>query len=92
MGMNSALKTRTILDNAHGVLGIELMAAAQGLDFRKFTPGCGTRAAHAEIRRHVEHLDEDRPLYPDHNAMKEAVTNLDILRAVEGEIGELTTY
>jgi histidine ammonia-lyase len=92
MGMNSALKTRTILDNANGILGIELMAAAQGLDFRKFTPGIGTRAAHAEVRRHVEFLDEDRPLYPDHNSMKKAVAGLDILRAVEGEIGELETY
>ena len=73
MGMNSALKTRTILDNAYGVLGIELMAAAQALDFRDFEPGRGTRAAHAEVRRHVEFLDEDRPLYPDHNAMKAAV-------------------
>jgi histidine ammonia-lyase len=92
MGMNTALKTRTILDNAHGILGIELMAAAQGLDFRKFTPGIGTRAAHAEIRRHVDYLDEDRPLYPDHDAMKAAVERLDILRAVESEIGELRTY
>jgi histidine ammonia-lyase len=91
MGMNTALKTRTILDNAHGILGIEFMAAAQGLDFRKFTPGVGTRAAHAEVRRHVEYLDEDRPLYPDHNAMKAAVERLDILRAVENEIGELET-
>ena len=70
MGMNSALKTRTILDAAHGVLGIELMAAAQGLDFRTFTPGRGTSAAHAEVRRHVAFLDQDRPLYADHNAMK----------------------
>jgi histidine ammonia-lyase len=92
MGMNTALKTRTILDNAHGILGIELMAAAQGLDFRKFTPGVGTHAAHAEVRRHVEHLDEDRPLYPDHDAMKAAVEGLEILEAVESEIGELTTY
>ncbi len=92
MGMNSALKTRTILDNAHGILGIELMAAAQGLDFREFQPGRGTRAAHAEVRRHVEFLDLDRPLYPDHNAMKAAVEKLEILRAVESEIGELTTY
>jgi histidine ammonia-lyase len=92
MGMNSALKTRTILDNAHGVLGIEPMAAAQGLDFRKFTPGRGTQAAHTEIRRHVAHLDEDRPLYPDHNMMKKTVEDLDILRAVESEIGELKTY
>jgi histidine ammonia-lyase len=92
MGMNSALKTRTILDNANGVLGIELMAAAQGLDFREFEPGRGTRAAYAGVRRHVEFLDEDRPLYPDHNAMKGAVERLDILNAVESEIGELSTY
>jgi len=92
MGMNSALKTRTILDNAHGILGIELMAAAQGLDFREFTPGRGTAAAHAEVRRHIEHLEEDRPLHADHNAMKAAVKGLDILEAVENEIGELTSY
>jgi histidine ammonia-lyase len=92
MGMNSALKTRTILDAAHGILGIELMAAAQGLDFRTFTPGVGTRAAHAEVRRHVAFLDEDRPLYADHNLMKAASERLAILGAVESEIGELQTY
>jgi histidine ammonia-lyase len=92
MGLNSALKTRTILDNAQGVLGIELMAAAQGLDFRDFRPGRGTRAAQAAVRRYVDHLEEDRPLYPDHNAMKSAVADLDILRTVEKEIGELETY
>jgi histidine ammonia-lyase len=92
MGMNSALKTRTILDNAYGVLGIELMAAAQGLDFREFATGRGTKAAHDEIRRHVEFLDQDRPLYPDHNAMKAAVEGLDVLKAVEAEIGELESY
>jgi histidine ammonia-lyase len=92
MGMNSALKTRSILGNAHGILGIELMAAAQGLDFRQFEPGRGTRAAHAEIRRHVDYLDEDRPLYPDHVAMKAAVEQRAILNAVESEIGELSTY
>jgi histidine ammonia-lyase len=92
MGMNTALKTRQILDNAHGILGIELIAAAQGLDFRDFKPGAGTRAAHAEVRRHVDFLDEDRPLHPDHNSMKAAVAGLDVLNAVEEEIGELQTY
>ena len=92
MGMNTALKNRTILDNANGVLGIELMAAAQGLDFRPFETGKGTKAAHDEVRRHVEFLDEDRPLYPDHNAMKAAVEDLAILGAVEEEIGPLGTY
>ncbi len=92
MGMNSALKTLSILDNAYGVLGIELMAAAQGLDFREFELGRGTRAAKTEIRRHVDFLDKDRPLYSDHNAMKAATKRLDILNAVESEIGELRTY
>ena len=69
MGMNTALKNRQILENAYGVLGIEFMAAAQALDFRDFTPGKGVRAAKAVIRKYVDHLDVDRPLYPDHNAM-----------------------
>ncbi len=92
MGMNSALKTRQILEVANGVLGIELMAAAQGLDFRTYSPGRGTQAARAEVRRHVAFLDVDRPLYPDHNAMMAAVKDLAVLRAVEAEVGELATY
>ena len=92
MGMNSALKTRQILDTACGVLGIELIAAAQALDLREFSPGHGTQAAHAAIRRHVDYLDEDRPLYRDHNAMMAAVRDLDVLEAVEAEVGELATY
>src|SRR5512143_3765494 len=46
MGMNTALKNTQILDNAYGVIGIELMAAAQALDFRDFTPGQGVQVAH----------------------------------------------
>jgi histidine ammonia-lyase len=92
MGMNTALKTRQICDTANGVLGIELMAAAQALDFRSYTPGKGTLAAKAAVREHVKFLDEDRPLYPDHNAMMAAVKNLDILKAVESAVGELATY
>jgi histidine ammonia-lyase len=71
------------------VLGIEMMAAAQALDFRSYTPGRGTLAAKAEVRRHVAFLDEDRPLYPDHNAMMAAVKDLAVLQAVEAEVGEL---
>jgi histidine ammonia-lyase len=89
MGMNGALKTRQILANARAVLGIELMGAAQALDFRDFTPGAGTRAAHGAVRAVVEHLDEDRPLFPDHNAMAATVERGDVLKAVEEEIGEL---
>jgi len=89
MGMNTALKNAQILDNAYGVLGIEFMAAAQALDFRDFTPGRGVQAARAVIRRHVAHLDEDRPLYSDHNRMKDLVKSGEILDDVEKAVGSL---
>jgi histidine ammonia-lyase len=97
MGMNGALKSRQILDNAYGVLGIEAVGAAQALDFREHTAGRGTQAAHAAIRKVVEHLDVDRPLFKDHNNMSAAVKRCDMLDAVTDEIGELksswgTTY
>jgi histidine ammonia-lyase len=89
MGMNTALKNAQILDNAHGVLAIEFMAAAQALDFRDFTPGRGVQAARTVIRKHVLHLDEDRPLYPDHNRMKGLVKSCEILGEVEKAVGSL---
>jgi histidine ammonia-lyase len=89
MGMNTALKNGQILDNAYGILGIEFMGAAQALDFREFTPGKGVQAAHRVIRKYVEHLDVDRPLYPDHNRMKELVKSCEILEAVEKKVGSL---
>jgi histidine ammonia-lyase len=92
MGMNTALKTRKIIDNAYGILGIEFIAAAQAIDFRDFNVGKGTKAAHAAVRKVVDHLDVDRPLYTDHNNMMETVKKREILHAVENEIGELRTY
>jgi histidine ammonia-lyase len=89
MGMNSALKTKQIVQNAYGVLGIELIAAAQALDFRDLTVGEGTRAAHGAIRTVVKHLDEDRPLFTDHNAMAAAVEQGVVLEAVESAVGPL---
>jgi histidine ammonia-lyase len=89
MGMNTAIKNAQILDDAYGILAIEFIAAAQALDFRDFTPGLGVRKAKEVIRRHVEHLDEDRPLYPDHTRMKEVVKSCEILEEVESTIGSL---
>jgi len=89
MGMNTALKNGQILNNAFGVLGIEFMAAAQALDFRQFAPGRGVAAAHKVIRKYVDHLDEDRPLYNDHNAMNGLVKSCEILEEVEKVVGPL---
>ncbi|MCF6364986.1 MAG: aromatic amino acid ammonia-lyase [Bacteroidales bacterium] len=89
MGMNTAIKNFQILDNAYGILGIEFMAAAQALDFREYKFGRGVAKAKEVIRRYVEFLDIDRPLYKDHTNMKELVKSCEILEEVEKEIGSL---
>jgi len=89
MGMNTAIKNFQILDNAYGVLGIEFMAAAQALDFREHKFGKGVQTAKDVVRRHVDFLDIDRPLYPDHTEMKALVKSCEILEEVEKEIGPL---
>jgi histidine ammonia-lyase len=89
MGMNTAIKNFQILDNAYGVLGIEFMAAAQALDFREFVFGKGVTKAKEIIRKYVEFLDIDRPLYPDHTRMKELVKSGEILEEVEKVVGSL---
>ena len=88
MGMNTALKNFQILDNAYGIIGIELMAGAQALDFREHRFGDGVEQAKKTIRKHVEFLDVDRPLYKDHNAMKALVQSKDIVLDIENIIGE----
>lgn len=89
MGMNTALKNFQILDNAYGILGIEFMAAAQALDFREYKFGAGVDKARQVVRKHVDFLEVDRPLYPDHNAMKELVKSCEILKEVEKLVGSL---
>tara|TARA_Y100000814_G_scaffold162010_1_gene118322 strand:- start:547 stop:2076 length:1530 start_codon:yes stop_codon:yes gene_type:complete len=91
MGMNTALKNFQIIDNAYGILGIEFMAAAQGLDFRKHTFGDGVNIAKNIIRKYVDYLDEDRPLYSDHDKMKELIKSCEILTEVELSLGNLYT-
>jgi histidine ammonia-lyase len=91
MGMNTAIKNFQILDNAYGVLGIEIMAAAQALDFRKeeYSFGKGVQKAWETVRKHVDFLDIDRPLYDDHTTMKELVKSTEILQEVEKVVGSL---
>lgn len=90
MGMTTALKTRQILDNAQAVLAIEFIAAAQAIDFRQpLKPSQGVQAAYETIRKYVDFMEEDRPLYPDINRLKEVVQKGEILEVVEKVIGSL---
>ncbi len=89
MGMNTALKNFQILDNAYGILGIEFFAAAQALDLRNHNFGQGVQIGHKTIRKYVDFLDIDRPLYNDHNKMKYLVKSCEILEEVELSLGDI---
>jgi histidine ammonia-lyase len=90
MGMTSALKSKQIQKNAQAVLGIELLAAAQAMDFRRpLRAGKGTEAAYEVIRKHVSFLEEDRPLHEDINRIAAVVASGEILQAVEQAVGKL---
>ena len=84
MGMTGALKLRQIVEHAERVVAIELMCAAQALEFRKpLRPSREIERAHAAVRKVVPHLDRDRVLAPDIEALAVAVRagNFDAWRA-----------
>ena len=74
MGMTGALKLRQIVEHAERIVAIELMCAAQGLEFRKpLMPGREIQRAHVAVRAVVPRLEKDRTLAPDIEALAAAV-------------------
>jgi len=74
MGMTGALKLRQIVENAERVVGIELMCAAQGLEFRRpLRASREVERAHEAVRAIVPRLEQDRVLAHDIEAMSAAV-------------------
>ena len=78
MAMGAAWKLRRIVRNVQNIIGIELMCAAQGLDFRvPLRPGKKLIAAHERVRELVAHLDRDRVLSGDIGLLSSAVARGD---------------
>jgi histidine ammonia-lyase len=74
MGMTAATKLRAIVENAEYAVAIELMAAAEGLEYRlPLKPGRGVRRAYEIVRAHVPRLTADRALSPDIQKIAEAI-------------------
>ncbi len=66
MGMTAALKLRQIVRNTEQIIAIELMCAAQGLEYLKpLRPGRGVERAYQRLRHLVAPLTCDRALAPD---------------------------
>ena len=74
MGMTAATKLRSIVDNAEHMLAIELIAAAEGLEYRApLQPGRGVKQAHEIIRRHVPRLTSDRAMSGEIENLAQAI-------------------
>jgi histidine ammonia-lyase len=74
MGMTAATKLRRIVENAEYAIAIELLAAAEGLEYRApLLPGRGVRSAYEVVRRHVPRLTEDRALSGDIEEIAQAI-------------------
>ncbi|RME50100.1 MAG: histidine ammonia-lyase [Caldilineae bacterium] len=92
MGCTAALQTRQINTNVAHILATELMAAAQGIDFRKQTLGAdarlgrGTQPAYDLIRRHVPFLEKDAIMYPYLQTLRELVLSGELVRVVNEQV------
>ena len=74
MGMTGAIKLRQIVEHAERILGIELMCAAQALEFRRpLKSSAKIEQAYEAVRRVVPRLERDRVLSPDIEALAGAI-------------------
>ena len=93
MGNTAALKVRQVLDNVEHILAIELMAACQGVDFRRekydaqARLGNGTEPVYKLVRTSVPFIGVDTVMYQYINAVKKMIVSGQVDQAVAEAIG-----
>ncbi len=85
MGAHGARQLRSIVENVQNILAIELMCAAQGLDFQKLKAGRGVQAAYEYLRTFVAHLEDDRYFRPDVLRIRDELATGKLLRIAKAE-------
>ncbi|MQT13599.1 histidine ammonia-lyase [Segnochrobactrum spirostomi] len=69
MAAHGARRLLAMVENATAVIGIELLAAAQGCDFHApLASSPGLEKVRTRLRAEVPHLDDDRHFHPDMEA------------------------
>ncbi|MCG3175042.1 MAG: Histidine ammonia-lyase [Myxococcota bacterium] len=90
MGMTSALKLRQVVDNTATVLAIELLAAAQAVDFHlPLKAGKGAQAARDFIRAAIPFVETDRSPAPDIRRIRAWIDSGELLAAVKSAVNVL---
>src|SRR6056297_172120 len=90
MGSVAALKLFDVLRNVEYVLAIELLTAAQALDYRQpLRPGRGVAAAHRFLRAEVPHREHDEDFQEDVARCLDLVQSGALVEAAEAEVGPL---
>jgi histidine ammonia-lyase len=96
MGATAVRHAQQVITHVETIVAIELLAAAQGIDFRRralgdgqpgaAVQGCGTAVAYELIRREVPFLDDDVVLAPYIESVRQLVASGDLKRAVEAAV------
>jgi histidine ammonia-lyase len=80
MGMTAATKLRAIVQLAEMTTAIELMAAAQGLEYHApLAPGVGVKQAYQIVRKLVAPLTTDRSMSRDIENIRDAIVRGDFV-------------
>jgi len=83
MATFAARRLGPMAENTRGVIAIELLAAAQGIDFRRpMKSSPALEKAHALLRAQVAFYDHDRLFAPDIAAAKSVISSEDLLSLV----------
>ncbi|KJR47986.1 Histidine ammonia-lyase [Desulfosporosinus sp. I2] len=95
MGTIAARKARSIIENTAQVLGMELLAACQGVDLRngkeELQLGKGSESAYRLVRSKVGMLKEDRVMYPDIAVAKDLVSSGKLVNQVRLKLANETS-
>jgi histidine ammonia-lyase len=92
MGATAVRQVAQIVEHVETIVAIELMLAAQGIDFRKKEMeaaqlGAGTAVAYDLVRRRVPFLQTDAVLSPYIEQVRRLVAGGVIKKTVESELG-----
>ncbi len=90
MGSVAALKLPRVVDNVARIVAVELLCAAQALDYhRGLAPGRGSAAAHAAVRERVPFIERDTVVADLVAPLVDAVRDGSVVRAAEAAVGPL---